>query len=95
MSEPTPPLTWTAKLGVGLAIGSAIPWLLLLALAFLPLSIGQTAISAAALIVLAEVMFWLGAVLAGTAVVQRYRHSLNLKQLWAGIKAKRSDRSGE
>jgi hypothetical protein len=83
-------LTWTAKLGVGLAIGSFIPWLLLLVVPFLPLSVGQKAIGAGFLVGLAEVMFWVGVILAGKAVVQRYRGKLKLGRIWAWIRGHRS-----
>ena len=71
-----------AKLGILLAIGSVIPWLLLLVLPFLQLSLTEQAIAAAGLLVLAEVMFWVGVVLAGHEVVGRVRQKLNPKALW-------------
>jgi hypothetical protein len=81
-------LTLLAKVGVGLAIGSLIPWCLLLVLPFLPLSVGQKAIGAGCLLGLAEVMFWVGVVLAGKAVVQRYRGKLKLGRIWAWVRGK-------
>ena len=71
-----------ATLGIVLAIGSVIPWLLLLVLPILPLSLTEQAIAAAGLLVLAEVMFWVGVVLAGHEVVGRVRQKLNPKALW-------------
>jgi phosphate/sulfate permease len=65
-----------------LAIGSVIPWLLLLVLPFLPLSLTERAMGAAGLLVMAEVMFWVGAVLAGQEVVRGFRQKLNPKALW-------------
>ena len=70
-----------AKLGILLTIASVLPWLLLLVLPFLPLSMTERAITAAGLLVLAEVMFWVGAVLAGHKVVRRFRQKLNPKKL--------------
>jgi len=70
-----------AKLGILLTIASVIPWLLLLVLPFLPLSLTERAITAAGLLVLAEVMFWVGAALAGHKVVRRFRQKLNPKTL--------------
>ena len=67
------------KLGILLAIASVIPWLLLLVLPFLPCSLAERAILAAGLLVLAEVMFWVGAALAGHEVVRRFRQKLNPK----------------
>jgi hypothetical protein len=74
-----------AKLGIILAIASVIPWLLLLVLPFIPLSLTERAIGAAGLLVLAEVMFWVGALLAGHEMVQRFRQKLNPKALWKMI----------
>ena len=74
-----------AKLGILLAIGSVIPWLLLLVLPFLPLSLTEQAIAAAGLLVFAEAMFWVGVVLAGHEVVGRIRQKLNPKALWKRI----------
>ena len=62
-----------------MAIGSVISWLLLLVLPFLPLSLTERAIRAAGLLVIAEVMFWVGVVLAGHEVVGRVRQKLNPK----------------
>ncbi len=90
MPEAPSPLTWIAKLGVGLAIGSFVPWLSIPVLPFLPLSVGQKAIGAGFLLGLAEVMFWVGVLLAGKAVVQRYRGKLKLGRLWAWLRGKRS-----
>jgi hypothetical protein len=85
MPEAPPSLTWIAKLGVGLAIGSFIPWLMLPVLPFLPLAVGQKAIAAGLMVGLAEVMFWLGVVLAGQEVVRRYRGKLKLRRIWDRI----------
>ena len=71
-----------ATLGIVLAIGSVIPWLLLLVLPILPLSLTEQAIAAAGLLVLAEVMFWVVVVVAGHEVVGRVRQKLNPKALW-------------
>jgi hypothetical protein len=75
-------LSRIAKLGIILAIASVIPWLLLLVLPFIPLSLTERAIGAAGLLVLAEVMFWVGVLLAGHEMVQRFRQKLNPKILW-------------
>jgi hypothetical protein len=75
-------LSRIAKLGLFLAIGSVIPWLLLLVLPFLPLPLAERAMLAAGLLVMAEVMFWVGAVLAGQEVVRRFRQKLNPKAVW-------------
>lgn len=81
----SPRLTNIAKLGIGLAIASPVPWLLLLILPFLPLSVTGRAIAAGGLLVVAEAMFWVGVMLAGQEVVRRYRRQLRLKALWGLI----------
>ena len=81
MSQPLV-LSRIAKLGILLAIASVVPWLLLLVLPFLPFSLAERAILAAGLLVLAEVMFWVGAALAGHEVIKRFRQKLNPKALW-------------
>jgi hypothetical protein len=90
MSDKPAPLTWIAKFGVGLVIGSLIPWYLLPVLPFLPLSVSQKAIAAGLMVGGAEVMFWIGLLLAGRAVIQRYRGKLKLGRIWAWIKGRRS-----
>ncbi len=86
MAEKALALNWIAKLGVGLAIGSFIPWLLLLVLPFLPLSVGQKAVGVGVLLGVAEVMFWVGVVLAGQEVVRRYRGRLRLGRIWDWVR---------
>jgi hypothetical protein len=92
MSQKPVRLTGMAKTGLGLAIGSLIPWMLLPVLPFLPLSVAQKAMGAGGLLVLAEVLFWSGALLAGPAIVHRYREKLHpralgrrLRQVWRRI----------
>ena len=53
------------RIGVVLMIVSVLPWLTLLVLPFLGLSGGDTAAAVGALLVAAEILFWLGVVLAG------------------------------
>jgi hypothetical protein len=82
MAQPRPRLTRIAKIGLGLALGSVLPWLMLPVLPFLPLPATQKAMGAGGLLVLAEVMFWVGALLAGPAIVQQYRQALHPRALW-------------
>jgi hypothetical protein len=86
MSQKPARLSWMAQAGLGLAIGSVLPWLMLLGLPFLPLTVAQKAFGAGGLLILAEVMFWLGALLAGPAIVQRYRAKLQPQALWKRIR---------
>jgi hypothetical protein len=80
--SPPARLSQIAKLEITLAIASIIPWLLLLVLPFLPLSLAERAMLVAGSLVMAEVMFWVGVVLAGQEVVRRFRQKLNPKALW-------------
>jgi hypothetical protein len=82
MAQPRPRLTGMAKVGLGLALGSIVPWLILPIVPFLPLLAAQKAIGASGLLVLAEVMFWVGALLAGPAMVKQYRQALHPRALW-------------
>jgi hypothetical protein len=69
-----------------LAIGSLLPWLLVLVLPFMPLSISNKALGTVLLLAAAEVMFWIGALLAGQEVVRRYRQQLNPRKLWKRLR---------
>ena len=68
-----------AKLGILLAIGSVIPWFLLLVLPFLPWSLTEQAIAAAGLLVFAEVMFFWGGCWQGTRWSVAFDRSLTQK----------------
>jgi len=81
-------LTWVARLGLGMVVGSFLPWLLLPALPFLPLSLASRAFGAGALLVTAEVLFWLGTVLAGQEMARRYRDQLKPQALWRRIRSR-------
>ena len=70
------------KLGLGLIIISFLPWLIIAVIVpFLPISLGQKGLLIPALLILAEVLFWLGALLVGKEVVQKYRRYLNFRYL--------------
>ncbi|MDB9438073.1 hypothetical protein BMF77_02260 [Dolichospermum sp. UHCC 0315A] len=70
------------KLGLVLIIISFLPWLIIAVIVpFLPISLAQKAILVPVLLVLAEVLFWLGALLVGKEVVQKYRRYLNFRYL--------------
>jgi hypothetical protein len=55
---------------------STILWIVPLASPFLPLSTAMKVGVAGITVVLAEVLFWLGAVIVGKEAVQKYRKSL-------------------
>jgi hypothetical protein len=70
------------KFGLVLIIISFLPWLIIAVIVpFIPISLAQKAILVPALLVLAEVLFWLGALLVGKEVVQKYRRYLNFRYL--------------
>jgi len=67
------------RLGLILIVLSFVPWLAIaFILPFLPLSVAQKAISIPVLLVLAEIIFWLGVLLVGKEVAQRYRQYFTL-----------------
>jgi len=67
------------RLGLILIVLSFLPWLAIaFILPFLPLSVAQKAISVPVLLVLAEILFWLGVLVVGKEVAQRYRQYFTL-----------------
>jgi ABC-type Na+ efflux pump permease subunit len=71
--------------GWGLVIISFIPWLSVAALPWLPLTNSQRLLASAVLIVMAEVLFWLGALIVGKQAINRYRQHLNwrsIRRIW-------------
>ncbi|RFU71499.1 hypothetical protein D0469_01280 [Peribacillus saganii] len=67
------------KLGWLFIIISCLCWLLIAIIPFLPFSTGVKAVSVTASIVLAEVFFWIGALLVGKEVVTKYKSYMNPK----------------
>jgi hypothetical protein len=75
--------------GWGLVIISFVFWLLVLTLPWLPLVNSQRLFASAVLIVMAEVIFWLGALIVGRQAINRYRKHLswrnmrrNIRRIW-------------
>jgi hypothetical protein len=67
------------RLGLILIVLSFLPWVAIpLVVPFLPLSAAQKAICVPVLLVLAEIFFWLGVLLVGKEVAQRYRQYFTL-----------------
>ncbi|MBW4570025.1 MAG: transporter suffix domain-containing protein [Tolypothrix carrinoi HA7290-LM1] len=67
------------KLGLILIVLSFLPWVAIpFVLPFLPLSAAQKALAIPVLLVLAEIFFWLGLLLVGKEVAQRYRQYFTL-----------------
>ncbi len=68
----TPTSAW-ARLGVILMVSSLPIWPLLLAVPFVPLGIAVRGAVATGMVVLAEIMFWGGAALAGPEAARRVK----------------------
>jgi hypothetical protein len=66
-----------AKIGLVLIIGACLLWAAVLVIPFLPVSLDQKAVCLTSLILISEVMFWLGILLAGKELADRYRQQLN------------------
>jgi hypothetical protein len=64
-------------LGVALLVASALLWVAVLAVPLLPLAAGWKVGIGTAIVVVAEVAFWLSALILGREVVWRYRRYLN------------------
>lgn len=87
------------KLGLVLIILSFSPWLIIaLVIPFLPLSVAQKALLIPVMLVVAELIFWLGVLLVGKELAQKYRRYLNrryllmrLKRFWRRRKRKTTD----
>lgn len=74
-------------LGLVLVVGSFLPWVAIpLIVPLLSLSLAQKAILVPVLLVVAEILWWLGVLLLGKEVVQRYRRYLNFGYLWQQLK---------
>ena len=67
------PVSRWAKLGTVLMVGSLPIWPLLLAVPLLPLSIAARGAIGTGMVILAEIMFWGGAALAGPEAARRVR----------------------
>ncbi|MBP5976916.1 transporter suffix domain-containing protein [Brasilonema sp. CT11] len=75
------------KLGLVLIIFSFLPWLAIpLIVPFLVLSVSQKALLVPVLLVIAEVLFWLGVLLVGKEVAHRYRRYLSFRYVWKKVK---------
>lgn len=63
--------------GVALLVASALLWMAVLGVPLLPLAAGWKVGIGTAIVVVAEVAFWLSALILGREVVWRYRRYLN------------------
>jgi hypothetical protein len=74
-----------SKLGVMLVLISGILWVAVLAVPFLAATVATKAAITASLLVASEAAFWLGILLAGKELAQRYRRMLNPYYWWQRI----------
>lgn len=75
------------KLGLILIIVSFLPWVAIpFVVPFLQISAAQKTLLVPVLLVVAEVLFWLGVLLVGKEVAQRYRRYLSFGYLWEQVK---------
>ncbi len=74
------------KLGLGLIIVSFVPWLAILFVPSLALTVAQKAALVPILAIIAEVIFWLGVLIIGKEAAQKYRQYLNVATLWRQLK---------
>jgi hypothetical protein len=74
-----------SKLGLLLVFSSGLLWVFVFVVPFLPATIAQKAIVTASLAIVSEVAFWLGILLAGKELAQRYRRKLNPYYWWQRV----------
>ncbi len=74
-----------AKIGLGLILASCLLWVAILIIPVLPVSIAQKALIATSLIIISEVFFWMGILLAGKEFAHRYRRQLSPTYWWQKI----------
>ncbi len=71
-----------AKLGLILIVTSCLLWAAVFVVPFLTFAISHKAIIVTILVIVSEVIFWLGILLAGRDLAHRYRHQLNPIKWW-------------
>ncbi|MBD2098820.1 transporter suffix domain-containing protein [Trichocoleus sp. FACHB-591] len=75
------------KLGWVLVGVSFLPWAAIpLVLPQLPITTTQKTLLIPALLVLAEILFWLGLLIVGKEAAQRYKQFFNFKAMWRSLK---------
>ncbi|MCY7274119.1 MAG: transporter suffix domain-containing protein [Phormidesmis sp. CAN_BIN44] len=74
------------KLGIGLILVSFLPWIAVAVVPFLGASIAQKSVLIPVLFVSAELIFWIGILIVGKEVAERYRRWLNPRYLWKRIR---------
>lgn len=76
-SKAVKPLVY--RIGMILIISSFIVWVMPLGIPFLPISGKMKAISITSALVMAEVLFWVGALMVGKEAARKIRKALNPK----------------
>lgn len=75
------------KLGLVLIGASFLPWAAIaFVLPWLPITATQKTLLIPVLLVLAEVLFWLGLLIVGKEAAQRYKQFFNFRALWRSLK---------
>ena len=78
-----------ARIGLSLIVISCLLWAAILAVPILPLSIASKATTATILVIISEVLFWVGILLTGKELAHRCRRQLNPYYWWQQITRKR------
>jgi hypothetical protein len=78
-----------AKLGLVLIAASCLLWAVVFVVPFLPFSLTSKATIITSLVIVSEVIFWLGILLAGKELAHRYRRQLNPIEWWRKITCNR------
>ena len=73
------------KLGLVLIITSCLLWAAVFVVPFLPFTISHKTIIITSLVIISEVVFWLGILLVGKDIAHRYRSQLNPLNWWRKI----------
>jgi hypothetical protein len=74
-----------AKLGLVLIVASCLLWAAVFVVPLLPFTLTNKALIITILVIVSEVIFWLGILLAGTELAHRYRRQLNPIEWWRKI----------
>jgi hypothetical protein len=88
---------FSRKLGLSLIVASCGMWAAVLVVPFLPwtrgvptaTAIAQKAVLTTSLVVVSEVIFWVGILLLGKELAHRYRQKLNPYYWWQKVTRKR------
>ncbi|WP_246943527.1 transporter suffix domain-containing protein [Bacillus pinisoli] len=82
------------KIGMFLIISSFIIWVFPVGIPFLPISGKMKAISITSSLIIAEVFFWVGALMVGKEVARKIRNSLNPRN-WRKKSTDQQDGAGD